>query len=87
MPMGPIDYSGLGGDTNGIWVAQDMPTGATDGVNTVFVLTDLPKTDSEIIRKNGLVLVRNWDYTIVGNTLTIMTPPLPTDYITASYFK
>lgn len=88
MPMGPIDYTDIsGGDSNGIWVAQDMPTGAADGINTVFILTHAPKINSELIRKNGLVLIRDWDYTIVGDTITLSVPPIPTDNIIASYFR
>jgi len=58
---------------------NEVPSGAIDGVNTVFSLIFTPKTNSEHLYLNGLLMesgVLN-DYTISGDTITFnYAPPL-----------
>lgn len=91
MPIAPLDPEvayGSGGSidvTN--WVAQDLPNGIVDGVNTIFTLTFTPVSNSLILRKNGVTQIRGMDYNLSGNSITMTAAPILTDNLHASYFK
>lgn len=66
---------------------NEVPSGAIDGVNTVFSLIFTPKTNSEHLYLNGLLMesgVLN-DYTISGDTITFNYPPMLGSSILCSY--
>lgn len=90
MPIEPLDPASYGGGatidiTN--WVAQDLPNGVVDNVNTIFTLNNTPVANSEQIFKNGQRLIRGMDYTMLGTQITLTTAPKGTDAIHASYYK
>jgi len=72
---------------NIIFVDKEIPSGLVNGINTVFTLSNIPIINSEHIYLNGLLQesgVTN-DYTISGNTITFVLPPLPNMKIICSY--
>ena len=63
------------------------PTGAVDGVNTVFVLPGKkPVEGTEYVHVNGVVSYPTSGYTIVDNTITFVTAPVVDDEIDVSYW-
>lgn len=62
------------------WVFKETPNGAVDGVNDTYTLDFTPVAGSEHLFKNGLLLESG--YSIVGNTITMETPPRATPVAT-----
>lgn len=83
------NLSGLAGDTvivneNGTFgtvreVINEVPSGAIDGVNATYTLAHVP---DGLIRlyKNGQKLKLSLDYTIVDDTITLVTPLISDGY-------
>lgn len=72
----------------GTIVNMEEPTGALDGVNLTYVLAHVPLSSSEEVITTGTVGLRGTDYTILGNTITRLAPPLDVtngDWIRVSY--
>jgi hypothetical protein len=78
---------GTNGGTGGLaLVVREIPTGLINGVNTVFILSNVPIVDSEQIFLNGLLQdARGIDYSISSATVTFLSPPLAGDRILATY--
>lgn len=53
---------------------EEVPTGTVDGVNDTFTLSVSP-VDIVSLSMNGRPLKYTTDYTVVGTTLTIISPP------------
>lgn len=71
------------------FVMREIPSGAVNGVNTVFTLAFTPVLGKETVYLNGLqqdVGAAN-DYTISGPVITFMVAPEVTDKIRVSYIK
>ena len=66
-------------------VVKEILTGAVDGSNTVFSLSNTPVTGTECIFKNGLLQMVTADYTIAGAVVTMATAPLTGNVIAGSY--
>lgn len=65
---------------------QETPTGAIDGSNTIFSLSQAPVNGrSVLIRLNGVVLAQSVDYSINNQTITMFTPPAPAQSLSAYY--
>jgi hypothetical protein len=70
------------------FVDQQTPTGAINGVNGVFTLTQTPSpTTSLAVYRNGLLLTAGVDYTLSGAVITFMTGLVPqsSDTLSCSY--
>lgn len=69
-------------------VVNETPTGAMDGVNVTFTLSNTPRPGTDELKLNGLVQERGAgnDYTISGDTITYLIAPLATDKLRASYW-
>lgn len=67
---------------NGTYFVEDeTPTGSVNGSNTSFTLVSSPDpTNSLEVRINGMVMTLTEDYSLSGDTLTIVTAP-PTESI------
>jgi len=61
--------------TSGTWVVDEVPAGAIDGTNTVFIFKGTPKV--LILQLFGLTLAEGQQYTRSGNTVTLMSAPSP----------
>jgi len=70
-------------------VIREVPTGATDGVNTVFTLANTPVATTECVFANGLLqnVGGGNDYTISGATITFNTAPDAGSVILVNYRK
>lgn len=53
-------------------VIVETPSGTIDGSNTTFIITDTPKTNSQILTVNGQFQRLGIDYTILGKTITML---------------
>jgi len=70
-------------------VNRETPAGAMDGVNDTFTLAAVPRAGTECVYVNGLLQDPGAgnDYTIAGDTITMLFPLEPTDKLRVSYFK
>ena len=68
-------------------VNKEIPNGAIDGVNKTFVLTYEPLKNSEHLYLNGLLQDSDddTDYTISGNRITFIDPPMEGSKLRCSY--
>jgi hypothetical protein len=70
------------------FVDQETPTGAANGVNTTFALSQIPSPSlSLMVFLNGLLMSVGVDYTLSGSTLTFLTASVPQsgDILRCSY--
>jgi hypothetical protein len=71
------------------FVVRETPSGTTDGVNTVFILANIPISNKESVYLNGLLLDSGLgnDYTLSSKTLTFLSGAIPMagDKIRVSY--
>ena len=83
-PAGVLYTAGGGGGATIIW--NDIPVGAINGVNTVFMLSDTPSPSTAVLLfMNGLLQLQGADYTIAGDTITYLIPPTGGDVLVATY--
>jgi hypothetical protein len=60
------------------FVDQQTPTGAINGVNTAFTLTQAPSPSASLtVFLNGLLMSAGVDYTLSGSTITFATASVP----------
>lgn len=64
----------------------EVPTGAYNGINATFQLSEPCFAPSLRVFRNGLLEMPTIGYSLVGTTLTLTTPPLTTDLITVTYY-
>lgn len=79
--------SGTSGGVTG-FVDNDVPAGSVDGSNGLFVLTGAPAPAASLhLFRNGLLQLRDFDYTLSGNTVLFAgaSIPQPGDVVLASY--
>jgi hypothetical protein len=70
------------------FVDQQTPTGATNGVNTTFTLSQTPSPSASLtVFLNGLLMSAGVDYTLSGSTITFLTASVPQtgDILLCSY--
>lgn len=79
--------SGPCGGVSGTFIDGETPSGAIDGVNTVFRLVNGPNPPSSTsVFQNGLLLQNGLDYSLSGNQITFTSARLhPGDSLVASY--
>jgi hypothetical protein len=70
-------------------VTREEPSGAVNGVNTVFTVVNIIIAGSESVFLNGVLVDESAtnDYTIVGSTITFAEAPLVGDKVLVSYLK
>ena len=70
-------------------ISRETPTGLINGSNVTFVLANTPKAGTEHVYVNGLLQDAGAgnDYTISGNTITMLYALATPDKIRVSYFK
>jgi hypothetical protein len=70
-------------------ICKEIPSGETDGVNTIFMLKNTPVLGTEYVYLNGLLQRRGYasDYTIVEDTIYFQYPPTENSEIMCSYSK
>lgn len=71
------------------FVAKETPSGAINGSNTAFVLANSPVSGTEEVYLNGVLQESGAgnDYTISGNTITMLTAPLAGEKLRVTYRK
>jgi hypothetical protein len=70
------------------FVDQETPTGAINGVNAVFTLSQTPSPSSSLaVYRNGLRMTSGVDYTLSGMVVTFATGLVPqtSDTLACSY--
>jgi len=72
-------WSIVGSDSGNISVIDQQIT--PDGSSTAYVLTQVATAASIIVSLNGVVQIPNDGYTVTGNSLTFIEPPLTTDIV------
>lgn len=88
-----IAFQGVGVSTGGLldsnFVVNEVPSGLINGVNTTFTLASTPTAGTEMVFLNGLLQESGSgnDYTISGNTITMLAAPLSGEKIRVSYRK
>ena len=72
-----------------VFVDREIPSGAIDGSNTVYVLANTPILGSEHVYVNGILVEPGGgnDYTISGTTITTLEPLAAGEKIRVSYRK
>ncbi len=70
-------------------ITRETPTGLVNGVNDTYVLANTPKVGTESVYINGLLQDSGAgnDYTISGDTITMLYLLTSGDKIRISYFK
>jgi len=69
-------------------VNGEIPSGALDGVNTVYTTSNPFKTSTLSVYFNGVKLMANVDYFVnIPQQFTLVSAPLSTDYIRVDYLK
>lgn len=67
-----------GASGNVTWINNETPAGTIDGVNTTFVLANVPNPSSSVLlTKNGQILYEATGYVLVGQTITFQTGYTP----------
>lgn len=81
--------TGGGGYTNANFVDKEAPSGTKNGSNPTFTLANTPTAGSEHVYLNGVLqeIGSGNDYTITGNTITMLNIPLAADKFVVSYRK
>lgn len=70
------------------FVDQETPSGAINGANAAFMLSQTPNPSSSLaVYRNGLRMTPSVDYTLTGAVVTFATASVPqtTDTLTCSY--
>lgn len=69
-------------------VNQEIPSGAMDGVNMVYVTANPFKTSTLCVYFNGVKLMVGVDYFVnIPQQFTLVVAPQPTDFIRVDYLK
>jgi hypothetical protein len=68
-------------------ILNEVPTGEINGQNNVFVLNNIPISQSEYVYLNGVLLIKGeeFDYTIKDNIITLIEFPEDGELITCTY--
>jgi hypothetical protein len=80
--VSPVSYQGGGSTAQEV---REHPSGAIDGTNVVFALSQPQTSGSVRLFLNGLLLDELDDYIEGGSQVVLVDPPLPGDRLTALY--
>lgn len=67
------------------YINRETPAGSIDGVNTIFILSNSPISNSECVFLNGVLQRPSYNYNISTNTITFNIAPITGDWITVNY--
>lgn len=67
------------------FIAGETPTGAIDGINTMFTLANTPVANTYTVFLNGLALNPATDYSVLGAVITLTAAPLVGDEVFVNY--
>jgi len=77
-------YSYVSAGNSIAWM--EIPTGVTDGNNENFSLSNAPNPPSSLMFfVNGVLQMQNHDYTLSGQIVTLVYPPISGDNLSATY--
>jgi hypothetical protein len=70
-----------------IEIFNEIPSGEINGFNNIFILNNIPISQSEYVYLNGLLLTKGeeFDYTIENNLLFLKDRPAPGEILTCTY--
>jgi hypothetical protein len=73
---------------NKIFVNKEIPSGSIDGINTIYVLENIPTVGSEHLYLNGLLIEEGsfTDYTISSSIITFSEPLLSGMKLHCTYY-
>ena len=74
-----------GGGSSAVTTFNETPSGNIDGVNNIFILSNIPATGSLRVYMNGQRLALTVDYTLVGKTITFVNTPISGSIILVDY--
>lgn len=66
-------------------VLNETPTGAINGINVTYTLAHIPTSAGILLFQNGLLKAPTTNYTLAGNTITMVVAPVALDVLLASY--
>ena len=66
---------------------REVPSGAVNGVNTVFTTAYAPVNGSEQVFVNGQLLQVTTDYSISGNSITLNSAPSGSEIVLVTYIR
>jgi len=70
------------------FVIRETPSGTINGVNTIFTLANTPSTNTEQLFLNGVLQEPGGeDYTISGDTITMVDAPISGDRLKVNYIS
>ncbi len=70
-----------------VLVDKEIPSGSINGINSIYVLKNIPVEGSEHVYLNGLLQESDGnDYTISENIITFVTPPETGLKLRVSYY-
>jgi hypothetical protein len=81
-PAGKLDYYGLEESTT---YANEVPTGAVNGINVTYTLQQTPHVGRLMLFLNGVLQKPGEDYSLSGVTITMTTAPESGDQPLAWY--
>lgn len=74
-------------DGGGYFVYNETPSGTINGVNDTFTLAYTPNPATSLtLTLNGQVLIATDDYTLSGDTITMLTIPLTGMSLIAKFY-
>jgi hypothetical protein len=80
--------TGTSASVNAGFVDNEIPTGAENGTNAIFSLSQAPSPGASLsLYRNGLMLRQGVDYTLSGNTVSFVVAATPQtgDLLSAFY--
>lgn len=84
--MGNYIYGRTNSPSPGSLPIGEIPVGVINGVNNNFTISNIP-VGLFLLFRNGLVLIRDLDYTLTGVNITFLTgPPQIGDVIHSMYW-
>lgn len=68
-------------------IFTEAPTGQINGANVTFFLAHAPMAGTVTVKLNGVEIYENVDYTLSGQTLTLLIAPLTGDSLIVGYLR
>jgi hypothetical protein len=77
----------LAAKSAGAFYVRETPTGAVDGTNADFTISQAAYAGTLEVYLNGLLQELTDDYTVAGTTVTMLAAPLAGDKVRVKFFK
>lgn len=69
------------------FVFNEIPAGLKNNINKIYTLANTPVAGASVVYLNGLLQAPNFDYTMIGNTITFVKALRPTYDLYVSYMR